>query len=708
MSGRWWPPRPGQLTRPARGRFNRTGSELGTSSGAATNRTLETRPAAWLARAASQPWLAVSACVTGLVVLFVRLLGLDGLQNEFYGDISIVLEYVRNIQAGSWPLNFDLSSGPLYHYLIIPVIALTGRTYFGFKLASIILSLGVLAVTYALSRRLLGDWFALLVTIIAGTSSWLLTFSRLGNSQILVPLLATGALWLAVRFAQEGRRSDLLASALVSALGLYVYPQSFILPLVTFLTLLCLRGVNPDPERRIRWSDLEAFVQVTIVGALPFAWIVARNLNSFETGYIGSKLSTHASPLALLLSNTWHALLAFHVRGDGIFRSNPVGLPHLDPLSGLFMLGGIVFWLFPARRARTVLLVPLVLLQVPSILVLSAPQEIPSASRTLGAAPIVYVLVASGLWWMLQVLLWRTRRLGLAVTTVMLSGILLLNANRYFVQYLGALPYHNTPVAHLVAGYIDSLAPDTQVYVAGCCWHDGMPEPKSIQYAMAGPTNFHPIPTPDELTCDQLRSFRQPAVLIWTDQKRIPTLKLADCEPWLQAQTHYSTGGLPVFRAAVLRPDLTTVSDGTAPGPGGMELPTAAVQVNGQSVTARYSQLDIGQIGNLFDGDPHSLVRGARDNPFVLELRFARPVTATLLSLTFGTVRLMRVQVTLAYSGGGRARVSRDFHDLPLNPQVDLPIPGVQPIETVHIEIEDLGPTSDSAYHIHLRELELH
>src|SRR5262249_16407667 len=162
-------------------------------------------------------------------------------------------------RARTWPTHFTLSSGPLYHYLIMPVIALTGPTYFGIKLASVLVSLGVLVATYALARRLIDERFGLLATLIAGVSSWLLLFSRLGNSQILVPLLATCALWLVLRIV-EGGRADVVACAMVSALGLYIYPQSFILPLVIGLTLVCLRWMGMS----VRWADLGRFALVTM------------------------------------------------------------------------------------------------------------------------------------------------------------------------------------------------------------------------------------------------------------------------------------------------------------------------------------------------------------------------------------------------------------------------------------------------------------
>src|SRR6266508_318361 len=211
-----------------------------------------------------QAWFFVLALATGALVLFLRLFQLDELQADMYGDIVIQYNYLAEIRHGAWPVRYVLSEGPLYHYLIMPIVALTGMNYFGLKLASVIVSLGVLAATYGLSRRLINDHFALLAVFIAGVSSWLLIFSRLGNSQILVPLLTTSALWLVVRIIQQPRPADVFACAVISTLGLYTYPQSFVLPGVTFITLVCLRWAGHP----IAWADLRRFVLVTIVCAL--------------------------------------------------------------------------------------------------------------------------------------------------------------------------------------------------------------------------------------------------------------------------------------------------------------------------------------------------------------------------------------------------------------------------------------------------------
>jgi 4-amino-4-deoxy-L-arabinose transferase-like glycosyltransferase len=500
----------------------------------------------------SQIWFFGLALLVVMLVVGVRLFKLNTIQTDLYGDIQIVYQYVQGVRSGSWPFEFVLGVGPLYQYLIMPVIMLTGLNYFGLKISAVIVSLGALLTTYTLARRLINDYFALLAVTIAGVSSWVLIFSRLGLSLILVPLLVSCAVWLMVRIAQDQRPSDVIACAVVSALGLYSYPQSFILPGISLITLVCLRWLGHP----ISWGDLRRFVIVSILSALPFAWIVYRWPQSFTQGYIGSKFFTEGNLPEALTHNIVAAALAYHVQGDSIFRSNPIYLPHLDRVSGLLFLAGVVFWLLPARRRWSpVLLVPFVLIHLPSVLVLGRPSEVPSAGRTLGAAPIAYILVASGLWWLGQSFAGKGRRwLGLAIAGSLLATILILNMQRYFGAYVSGLPYHDISIGERIALYADSLPPDTQVYVVGCCWEGAMPELPFVQLVATRSQNLHAL-DPGELTCDQLALLHGPTVLIWSFHNPVPAPQLTSCKQWLPAQLYMSPKGWPVFYAAPLVKD---------------------------------------------------------------------------------------------------------------------------------------------------------
>jgi 4-amino-4-deoxy-L-arabinose transferase-like glycosyltransferase len=492
--------------------------------------------------------------ITIAAVAAVRVAGIDALQTDLYGDIQIVHQYVSDVRSGSWPFAFALSAGPLYHYLVAPLTLVTGMSYTGLKLASVVVSGGVLAVTYLLAYRLADRALALLALAVAGTSSWLLIFSRLGNSQILVPLLSTGSLWLAVRFVQERRRQDLWCAAVLSTLGLYTYPQSFVLPIVTLVVLVIAGRTTGRP---LGGAAMAQYALICLLLALPFAWLAVRD----NAAYITSKAATD-KPLVALARNTRAALLAFHVRGDGTFRSNvtfvgpdgrPQGVPHLDPISGVLLVAGIAVWLRPTdRQWSPVLLVPLVLLQVPSVLVLAQPQEVPSASRTLGAAPIAYILVATGILGGARSLSRRGwRRAAIAATVGALALVGTINLNRYFVDYIQALPYRDTSIGREIAAYAGALPQDVAIHLVGCCWEYSMPELQFVRLVMPEPERLHGV-EPQQLTCEHLRRLERPAVLIWSFHDPLPAPQLATCADGLRVERHASARGLPVFHSAWL------------------------------------------------------------------------------------------------------------------------------------------------------------
>lgn len=477
----------------------------------------------------------------------LRVYDLDRLPGEIYGDISIVREYMADIATGQWPFTFVLSAGPLYHYLIAPIVRLGGLDYLTLKVGSVVVSLLAIGGTYAFARALLDEPFALFATFIAAVSSWLLIFSRLGNSQIVIPLLTVGTLYYAVRLARTGHTEDVTGCAVVSALGLYCYPQTFFMPPVLFVTLMALIWTGTAVRRR----HLAQFAGVTVLCALPFARIVSADPANFFSGYIGSKLGFEGSPIVIFFGNAIRALLALHLNGDVVFRSNPAGLPHLDPISGVLFLIGVVFWLQPGRwRLSPILLIPLVLLQVPSMLVLSAPGEIPSASRTLGIAPLAYVLAASGLWWCWSFL--RRTWLATGLALVCLAGILYINADRYFRIYADGLPNHNTPFGRVIAEYIDGLPAGTETYMFGCCWGDwSQPEPGGVLYALRteNPLRFVDL---EKVTCEQLSAIPSGSVLIWAPDQRVPAPQLRTCAEWFPQHVHLSASGERVFNAVVV------------------------------------------------------------------------------------------------------------------------------------------------------------
>lgn len=637
-------------------------------------------------------WLTVATA------LAVRFWNLDRLQAEVFGDISTARIYVDDVISGRWPFYIPLSTGPLFHYLVAPITWFTGLNYFALKLGSVLISLAALAFTYLFAQRLLGRAFAITATFIAGVSSWFLIHSRLGNVPIAVPMLAMATLWLLLRYIQEHRSRDLYWCVAVSCLGLYTYAASYVLPGALVLTLLALHFTG----FRLRASVWLRIAAILIFLSMPFAGIVSQNSIGFTSaGYLGGKLDFSLHGLTQLLRNVVGSFGAYHLSGDTISRVNPLHRPHLDPVSGVLFLLGIWFWLQrPRRREGLLILISFVLLHLPSMLVISNSQEVPSSTRTVGAAPLAAVLAASGLW---PLAAWLRPRLGkvasVSISLLFVAMIATLNLSNYFISYIHNLPYENTPIARFITDYFDLLPDDTQVYLVGCCWEASMPEPEGMSAEMKHPENFHYI-QPADLRCEGIEAvLSAPAVLVWNYRNELPAESLAACAERFPAQLFVNpSNGLPMFQAASVQGLRSLGATG--------ELAAQWIEMKGQLVLVRYSALDSGRIEDALDSNPESLMRGLSANPFVLEFEFEEPLSLQQLRITTAAALQFAIRVKLTLADGSTQRIENKYADLGSDPTISIALPA-EPLSAIHIEIEDLGLEPAEGYHIHIREISL-
>jgi hypothetical protein len=370
-------------------------------------------------------------------------------------------------------------------------------------------------------------------------------------------------------------------------------------------------------------------------------------------------------------------------------------------VSGVLFVLGVWFWLQrPRRHEGLMILITFVLLHVPSMLVISNGQEVPSSTRTVGAAPLAYILVASGLW---PLAAWLRPRLGkLATASLSLALVLLIalfNLSNYFIAYIHNLPYDNTPIARFITDYFNLLPADTQTYLVGCCWEASMPEPEGMPAEMRQPQNFHYI-QPAELSCEGLEAvLTAPAVVVWSYRNPLPAEQMAACAERFPAQLFVDpANGQPMFQAA-------TVQGLRSLGASG-ELAAQWIELQGQLVSVRHSALDSGRIEDALDGDAATLMRGQGANPFVLEFEFEEALPLSRIELTTAALHDFVVRVELNLGDGSTRQIENEYGDLEADPTITIALP-TNPIAAIRIEIEDLAPQPAEGYHIHIREISL-
>lgn len=134
------------------------------------------------------------------------------------------------------------------------------------------------------------------------------------------------------------------------------------------------------------------------------------------------------------------------------------------------------------------------------------------------------------------------------------------------------------------------------------------------------------------------------------------------------------------------------------------DLTVDELSLDGETIRIAYSQLDMGQVKDLFDHDVATLTRGLEANPLVLDFEFPTPRPITGLVMDFGRMDfLMRVQV---YGAENKSPVlyKGEYRQQPPIPHVDMNfVDGPEEVSRIYIEIEQINPPDE--IHIHVREV---
>ena len=291
-------------------------------------------------------WRITAGVATAVTVAAARFVHLDEAPGEWYGDISTVYEYVVNLRNGTGPNGFySLGTGVLYPQVIRPVLWVRGDSYLTIKVAGALCSLIGLLVLFHFAQGLIDSVFAVVATLLAGVSSWWLIFSRLGDLQALTPTLslsAIGAAFVVVRRPGSVRWPTMCG--LLSGLGLYLYGNTLILPVITGLVMVtALRLGRISPRTVGVWTAL------TVLTGAPMLNDFVRHPDTFVHGHIGERMVTGWKFFPNLARGLGRSLMGYVSDGDRVFRGNPMAAAHIDRISLAFGVIRIAYWFHPAR-----------------------------------------------------------------------------------------------------------------------------------------------------------------------------------------------------------------------------------------------------------------------------------------------------------------------------------------------------------------------
>jgi hypothetical protein len=415
--------------------------------------------------------------IMGLIVmvgLLIRLFRLAGIPAEMWGDVIGHYYLATKILEGHLFLDYEFGGdGPLFSYLAAGVAEIGGLSFESLKLTGALVGAALVPAVYFYVRTLFDSrTTGYVAAILTAVSFWPVVISRQAKPYILVPVLVALALTFALK------RKPVLAGVVV---GIGMYAQAAF------------------------WGAPFLFLLMPL--ALPFAALVALPLiisfvQSPDTilgsqSYLGSKLDVVSTPGARvvgLLENFKNNALSFNVSGDQTFRQNIAGHPHLDVVTGVLFLAGLILAVIHTVRTRDRrmlfwFLLPFLVLQIP-MLTDQVASDSPNTGRLACLIPVTMAAAAYGFQWLVAKLcallsgrVPDSRKVAGAAGGAVLAVIAVINLNNYFNVYPHGLPNNNTPFDLAIAQNMNRSALGTTLILIGGGWGQfGQPEPEAVWF----------------------------------------------------------------------------------------------------------------------------------------------------------------------------------------------------------------------------------
>ncbi|MEP7200645.1 MAG: phospholipid carrier-dependent glycosyltransferase, partial [Chloroflexota bacterium] len=214
-------------------------------------------------------WLILASLI--LIATVFRVWRLDSVPPGFQFDEAYNASDALRIIAGERPLFFEANGGreALYVYWIAPFVATFGATAFALRLASAVIGIATVALSYVLWRRMLPPTerlVAVLAALLMATSYWHIHFSRYGIRAITLPLLLTATcycLWDALPNVTSDKwhvtrkvfpvtcHSSLVTLVLCGfflGLSIYAHPAARFVPIIITLWIAYSRFANRQSQ----------------------------------------------------------------------------------------------------------------------------------------------------------------------------------------------------------------------------------------------------------------------------------------------------------------------------------------------------------------------------------------------------------------------------------------------------------------------------
>ncbi len=359
-----------------------------------------------------------------LLAACLRFYQLGELPPGFQFDEAFNAIDAQQVLRGNRPLFLPANAGRevLYTYWQAFLAARFGLNVYTLRLASALLGMAAIPVTYLLMRGTLARSnrsVAVATTLVLAISLWHFHFSRYGIRVISMPVIFSGAFglaWLGA-FAASSRTRILayIGCGLLTGLSVWTHPTGRFAPFVLILFTVYLLWRFPA------WRSLRLdrpLGGLFLAGLVAFAVFLPLGLEFYRHPEFffshASEVSVFAervsgdSPLQTLLWNIGQVLGMFSFTGDREWTHGPAGRSVFDWPMALVFYWGVALIAYrltakrhdaddaPQRAALVLFAIWSGVMLFPSILSDAAPNY----SRTLPALPALLVPAGIGLAWL--------------------------------------------------------------------------------------------------------------------------------------------------------------------------------------------------------------------------------------------------------------------------------------------------------------------
>jgi 4-amino-4-deoxy-L-arabinose transferase-like glycosyltransferase len=323
----------------------------------------------------------------------LRLFGLNNLSPPGLAHDEVAHWLInRDILAGEHAIYFSEAYGheAAFHYLQAIFMAALGDHALALRLPAAFCGLLLVAVAFALVRRLFGWRVALLAAAWLAVLFYPVFYSRLGLRAIALPLLSalSAAAWWAgwqnpapFRTARRGLLGSttwLALAGLFAGLSFHTYMAARALPIFYGLFALYL-ALFHRPALRRHWRGVALFWIIYILVAGPLVYyLLAHPGAEVRIGEVDAPLrALKAGDPGPALANSLRIFGMFGWRGDPLWRQNVAHRPVFEPATALFFYIGWVLALYRWRDSRyAFLLLWLLASALPSVVTIDAPSSI--------------------------------------------------------------------------------------------------------------------------------------------------------------------------------------------------------------------------------------------------------------------------------------------------------------------------------------------